>query len=153
MTSSDDAIAALTPGTHGMEPTDGASAEALPRDDGGDTPFQDAVDAFPRFKSLLAYLPVGATEDATDYDGILSYAVEWHAAIIGVAVGATAGTTGDTQLVCGLISTALGLGRINQQASETVTAHLVNEPWYAIAGIAVGYIAVRYGPSVMGGGV
>lgn len=120
----------------------GNPSGSKPRGDGGKTPFQDTLDRYPRLKTLLAYLPTGATEEASDYNGILSYSVEWHAAVIGLAVGATAATTGNVQLVMGLISIALGLGRINQQASEKVKAQLVKEPWYGIFGAAIGYLAI-----------
>lgn len=127
------------------EVTDGGSPDTTPGVQGSKTPFQDALENYPRLKLILAYLPTGATEEATDYDGILSYSVEWHAALIGVSVGMTAATTGETQLVMGLVSLALGLGRINQQASETVKAQLIKEPWYGIAGLAVGWVATQYG--------
>lgn len=133
------------------EVSDGDSPVATPGVDGGETPFQDALNDYPRLKAILAYLPVGATEPTDGYTGILSYSVEWHAAMIGVAVGATAATTGEKQLALGLVSLALGLGRFNQAASEKVKAQLKTEPWYAIVGVAVGYVAVQYGPMVADG--
>lgn len=94
------------------------------------------------FHLVQAFLPLGAKEPEDGYTGLLSYSVEWHTTIMGVSVGAMAATTGDTQQAFALISLALGLGRVQQQAVDTVEAQLREEPWYFIGGVALGYLLV-----------
>lgn len=125
--------------------TDGGSPGVNPGGGGGETPFQDALDNYPRLKVLMAYLPAGATEESTEYDGLLSYSAEWHSAIFGLAAGMTFATTGNMQLILGAISLALGAGRLNQQAAETVKEDLKKEPQYGLAGIAIGFAVAKYG--------
>lgn len=129
--------------------TDGGSEGVNPGGKGGRTPFEDALDNHPRLRILMAYLPVGPTEESTEYDGLLSYRVEWHAAILGLSAGLAAGTTGDLQLVLGLVSIALGIGRVNQQASAKVKSELVKEPWYAVGAAGIGYVVAQYAPELL----
>lgn len=148
----EEASEALTPGVEGMESPEQASAqedkeETITSEPSG----QPAADSsgwrswFRRLQPLLGYLPTGVHEDDTERNGLLSYSVEVHAAIIGLAVGAAAATAGDIQLVMGLVTVGLGVGRAQQQFSDKVTSQIVKEPWYAISGAAVGYLAVYIG--------
>lgn len=136
----------LTPGVNGPGTTLHRVTES---GDGGDS---EEVDGPPpdgdpegwerwyrELKPLLGYLPMGAYEEDTKRDGILSYSVEWHAAIIGVSIGLAAALGGDTELLMMLVGAALGIGRIQQQFSATVTEHLLREPWYALIGAAVAW--------------
>lgn len=95
-----------------------------------------------RLTELVAYLPAGAHEPKSGYTGVLSYSVEWHALMIGLSAGITAATTGDTQRVMGIVTAALGLGRGQQELSDTVTSQIVAEPWYVLAGAGIGYYGV-----------
>lgn len=97
---------------------------------------------YAKLEPLFGYLPTGVHESDTERDGLLSYSVEVHAAIIGLAVGLAAGTTGNAQLALALVSVALGVGRVQQQFSEKVRSQLIKEPWYALSGTAVGYAAL-----------
>lgn len=97
-----------------------------------------------RLAPLLGYLPTGKHEEDTERDGPLSYAVEVHAAAIGVSIGVAAAMAGDMQLVMALITIALGVGRAQQQFSEKVQEQLVKEPVYALAGLVIGYALVDY---------
>lgn len=132
--------------------TDGGSPDATPGVDGEGTPFQDALDNYPRLKVVMAYLPSGATEESTEYDGLLSYSAEWHSTIFGLAAGMTFATTGNTQIILGAISLALGAGRLNQHAAETVKEDLKKEPQYGLAGIAIGFAVAKYGPMIVDAG-
>lgn len=95
-----------------------------------------------RLAPLLGYLPTGRYEEDTERDGPLSYAVEVHSAAIGVSIGVAAAMAGDMQLVMALITIALGVGRAQQQFSEKVQEQVLKEPAYALAGAALGYLAV-----------
>lgn len=128
--------------------TDGGSGGANPRGETSKTPFQDALDRYPRLKVIMAYLPAGPTEESTEYDGLLSYSAEWHSAIFGVALGMTFATTGNMQMILGAVSLILGAGRLNQQAAETVKEDLRKEPQYGLAGIAIGFVVAKYAPQI-----
>lgn len=98
-------------------------------------------------KPLLGYLPTGAHESDSEYDGLFSYSVEIHAAIIGVAAGAFAATTGNLQAVMGLVAVALGIGRVQQP--QKITEQLKREPWYFLAALGITYlILTRDVPSI-----
>lgn len=147
-------------GDDGYEET--PSSALTPGVDGVDTPLQEAETEveqgqpssqptketqswrrwYHKLEPLLGYLPTGVHEEDTDRDGLLSYSVEVHAAVIGGAVGATAATTGSTQLIIALVTIALGVGRVQQQFSETIRLQVLKEPWYAIGGVVGGYLAV-----------
>lgn len=145
MTSSDDASEAWTPATDGVEEQSSADN---PKGSSGQDPPTDTSgwqSWYRRLQPLMGYLPTGVHEDDTERDGFLSYSVEVHAAVIGLAVGAAAATAGDVQLMMALVSIALGVGRAQQQFSDKVRSQLIKEPWYSIAGAAIGYLAVYLG--------
>lgn len=148
MTSSDDAAEAWSPATDGVEGSEEQSSADNPKGSSGQDPPTDTSgwqSWYRRLQPLLGYLPTGVHEDDTERDGLLSYSVEVHAAIIGLAVGAAAATAGDIQLVMGLVTVGLGVGRAQQQFSDKVQSQILKEPWYAISGAAVGYLAVYIG--------
>lgn len=95
-------------------------------------------------KELLGYLPAGAHEPDEGYTGPFSYSVEVHAAVIGMATGIVAGTSGNIQLLVALIDVALLAGRGQQVFTETVTSQLKKEPWYALGMALVWYGIVEY---------
>jgi hypothetical protein len=99
-------------------------------------------------KELLGYLPTGTHEPTEGYTGFLSYSVEVHAALIGIATGAFTATTGDIQMLMGLIDTALLVGRGQQQFTETVTSQIKKEPWYALGFGFLTYLLLTYGNDI-----
>lgn len=78
------------------------------------------------------------TESDSDRGGLLSYAVEWHALAIGAAVGFAAVSTGQYQLAAGVIAIAFGLNRARNRVTKEVAFQIKREPWYFVAGLAVG---------------
>lgn len=131
--------------THEFPGVDGAKPPSQVRTR---TPNEDASSAmtigwqryYRRLKPLLGYLPLGAHESDTEYDGLLSYSVEVHAAIIGIAAGIFAATTGDLQAVMGLVAVALGIGRMQQP--QKVREQIKREPWYFLATFGITYITL-----------
>lgn len=84
------------------------------------------------------WLPDGASESDTARDGLLSYASEWHAAILGLGFGAAGGWLGQPEVAGVGIAVALGLGAA-KRVSQTVAGELRREPWYAVGGVLLGY--------------
>lgn len=82
-------------------------------------------------------LGAGAEAD-TDRDGVLSSRPEWHAAIVGLAVGVTVGASGMWELGVAFVGVTIGVRAARTDALEDVTS----EPWYALglflAGLPVG---------------
>lgn len=146
----EEATDALTPGVEGVETPSQAPAQEDKNELESTEPHaQPAADQsswrswYRQLQPLLGYLPTGVHEEDTDRDGLLSYSVEVHAAVIGVSVGVAAMMGGDMQLVMALVSIALGVGRVQQQFSDKVKSQLIKEPWYALAGAAIGYLAMH----------
>lgn len=85
------------------------------------------------------------TEDAHDYDGVLSYAGEWHALIIGLAAGFTAAVTGQPIVLAGVFSVALGISGVDVGVKfdgRHVAHELRREPWYGIGGGLISYVVM-----------
>lgn len=83
------------------------------------------------------------TEDASEPGGFLSYAGEWHALIIGLGVGFTAGVTGTPLVLASMIAVALGvsgLDGIKSFRGRGVTNELRREPWYAVGSGLIAYV-------------
>lgn len=137
---------ALSPGVRGVDEPMQEDTDEVEQEEPSSQPTADSnwQKWYLRLAPLLGYLPTGEYEEDTERDGVLSYSVEGHASIIGLAIGATAATTGDMQLVMALITLGLGVGRVQQQFSETVREQVLREPWYAFGSAALGYLAVHY---------
>lgn len=140
----EDASSALTPGVDGVESPLQEDTDEVEQ---GEPSGQPAAESnwqkwYLRLAPLLGYLPTGKHEEDTERDGILSYSVEVHAAVIGLSIGMAAATTHDIEIAMTLVAVALGVGRMQQQFSETVRWQLKQEPAYALGGFAVGYLAV-----------
>ena len=73
------------------------------------------------------------SESKSKRDGLLSYAVEWHAVIIGLAVGVTAGLTQRWELAGIAVGLVLGI-----RAAPGKLSQLRREPWYALGGLVIG---------------
>jgi hypothetical protein len=84
-------------------------------------------------------------ENATRYDGFLSYSTEFHALGMGFAVGfgSVAPLPADLKLA---LAGALGVEELvprklfGSGANEHVAAEIRKEPWYAITGIFIGFV-------------
>ena len=81
-----------------------------------------------------------ATEADSEYDGLLSYASENHAAILGFVVCYTLGLPGLGMVV----ATALGLARWKQISNRKAVRELRKEPWYGIGAGFLGYLVQYY---------
>lgn len=84
-------------------------------------------------------------EDATEYDGFLSYAGEWHALIIGLGTGFTAAVAGQPIVLAGLFTVALGISGVDlgvKFRGRGVAHELRREPWYAVGGGLVAYVGM-----------
>lgn len=133
------------PGVNGgRSPLHGSLSPPDPPPQKSDASPQDAsgggwVTWYRRLAPLIAYLPTGTREEDTDRDGILSYSVEVHSAVIGLSIGMAAATTHDVEIAMTLVAVALGVGRMQQQFSEKVQWQLKKEPAYALGGFAIGY--------------
>lgn len=79
-------------------------------------------------------------ETDTDYDGAFSYAVEWHALIIGFTIGFTVYAPMPLE-VKAAIAAALGVEEISGKMwfqKKKVAQEMRAEPYYALAGLFVG---------------
>jgi len=101
--------------------------------------------------SEMVVPPVG-TEEETPRDGVLSTLTEYHALILGSAVGFVALFTGELGLLPVFVVGALGVeaGR-RRGRTETVPAfgEVQKEPWYALGGLAGGAGLAEYGPALL----
>jgi len=96
-------------------------------------------------RKLLAFLKKrsAGTEDATEYDGFLSYPGEWHALIIGLGTGFTAAVTGQPIVLAGLVSVALGISGVEigvKFRGRGVVNELRREPWYGVGAGILAYL-------------
>lgn len=81
----------------------------------------------------------GATrsdERFSDRDGLLSYATEWHALIIGLGSGLGLGIPG----VGAVATAALGLQGSKRISTRKAIQELTQEPWYGIGGSVIGFV-------------
>jgi len=76
------------------------------------------------------------SESESARDGLLSYAVEWHALTLGLAVGLAAGLTQRWELVGIAVAIVLGV-----RAAPGKLSQLRREPWYALGGLVIGIVA------------
>lgn len=84
------------------------------------------------------------SEGESAYNGVLSYAAEWHALAVAFGVG-FAGTVEHSRLVTTYV---LGRGGVKRQLSDDPHIRdLTDEPAYAMAGLAAGR-AARHLPMV-----
>jgi hypothetical protein len=90
------------------------------------------------YYELVMSFIFGATrskERFSDRDGLLSYATEWHAAIIGLGAGLGLGVPG----VAAVAATALGLQIGKRISTRKAIEELQKEPWYGIGGSVIGF--------------
>jgi hypothetical protein len=89
----------------------------------------------------------GATapsESDSARNGLLSYAVEWHAVIVGFAVGLVAGLTQRWELAGAAVAIILSV-----RAAPGKLSQLRREPWYALGGLLLGMIGASI-PAIVG---
>lgn len=89
------------------------------------------------YEAVMGFI-FGATrseERFSDRDGLLSYATEWHAAIIGLGAGLGLGIPG----VAAITATALGLKVGKRISTRKAIRELTQEPWYGIGGSLIGW--------------
>jgi len=85
------------------------------------------------------------SEDATAYDGPLSYRAEWHALIIGLGTGFTAAVTARPIVLAAMFACALGISGVDagiKFRGKGVKRELRREPWYAVGGGIVAYVVM-----------
>lgn len=82
-----------------------------------------------------------ASESDSDRNGLLSYASEWHAGIIGLAAGIGLGVPG----VVVILATALGLKGWQQISNRKAVKELQREPWYGIGASIIGLAGNQFG--------
>ena len=93
-----------------------------------------------------------AREAATERDGFLSYAGEFHAAVIGLGVGASSAVVQEPVVAASVVLATFGLrgaGRARRQLKkvgkpgidESALNEIRREPWYATGATLAGYIA------------
>jgi hypothetical protein len=99
--------------------------------------------------SDLAYRYSRKHETGTDYNGALSYAGEFHALALGLAVGFASIASGAPQVAAGVVLATLGLrgsARFSRALSKigkkkensTALGEMRREPWYAVGGVIIG---------------
>lgn len=103
-----------------------------------------------RIKHILIKRSAGSEADS-DYNGVFSYAGEYHAFIVGLSVGLVSGNLGTPEVALGLMAATLGLKGSEKLsriiAADVAVAEIRREPWYSIGGVVVGYLgsAVAFG--------
>ncbi|MCU4716857.1 hypothetical protein [Halapricum hydrolyticum] len=92
-----------------------------------------------RVRSGIEWLRDGAmasSEAESDRDGLLSTRREWHALVVGLAVGIVAGLTRRWELAGVAVAIVLGVRHAPGRLSQ-----LRREPWYALGGLVLGIVA------------
>jgi len=84
-------------------------------------------------------IPDSTDESETERDGVLSSLREWHAAIVGLAVGVVAALTGSWELAGLFVFATLGLKLGSRHLGD-----VRQEPWYALGFFLVGLVATLH---------
>lgn len=102
---------------------------------------------------LVAFLGLqgmdAPTEDASERDGFLSYAGEFHASLVGLGAGVAAALLGRPELLGLVILVALGVEGVGRFQGRHVGHELRREPWYGIGAALISYLAAG-GYAVLG---
>lgn len=78
------------------------------------------------------------TESDSSRDGVLSYAMEWHALGIGAGAGYAAVAHGNDRIAGAVIAAALTAKRGRDRLVHDAYVNVHAEPWYAVGGLAIG---------------
>lgn len=65
---------------------------------------------------------------------------EVHSTLIGLTIGMMWFSSGNAELAFQLATASLGLSRAHLHLSDTARLQITKEPWYAIFGLAIGYL-------------
>lgn len=122
--------------------TEPDSTDATPGVDDGKTPPQNGSNSGIGWHGLL---PDNSDDDGDGRTGFLSTRKELHVTIAGIAAGIAAAAIGLPALA-GVLGAVVGLDGINRLTNK-VTEQMRHEPWYAIVGIAVGWVLATYAPN------
>ncbi|QLH80969.1 hypothetical protein [Halosimplex pelagicum] len=87
----------------------------------------------------MSLIPSSTDESETERDGLFSTLREFHAAIVGLAVGVVVGLTGHYELAALFVFIALGA----KFGSVKYLSDVRREPWYALGLFLVGLGIVR----------
>lgn len=81
-------------------------------------------------------------ESESERDGLLSYANEWHALIVGLGLGVTAGLANMPSLAYGGVALALGIQGVSKAklSSRKSIREFTSEPWYGAGGVLIGWV-------------
>lgn len=132
-TESNDPPEALTPGIDGAEAAEGQSSDANPR--------EGSKDALPAW--LDWFLPDDSDHDGDGRTGFLSTYMEWHALIIGLAVGTHVAASGDMQLVADLIGVGAAGSRLQKGLPEKYVQQAKSELPYFLLGVGIAILGVH----------
>lgn len=121
-TESDDAAEALTPGIEGVEADEEASN---PKDLAGNL------------------LPDDSDTDNDGRTGFLSTYVEWHALVIGIAVGTVALRTGQFELIMAIVGAGAVGSRAQLGLPEKYLDQAKSELPYFIAGVVIAFVGTQ----------
>lgn len=89
------------------------------------------------------YNPTAPAEKKSEYNGLLSYAGEWHSLTMGLFIGFVSGAADRPELMMILLGVF-----IDEEFTEFSGGKLINklakrdirkEPWYAAGGSLIGY--------------
>jgi len=92
----------------------------------------------------MSWDPDAPTESDSEYDGVLSYATEYHALAVGGVAGLCGALTYGTPmqpaglgLMIAVAATALGVKTSKRLRSALAAREVTKEPWYAVGGLVL----------------
>lgn len=90
-------------------------------------------------------LPDDSDTDNDGRTGVLSTYVEWHALVIGLALGTIAVQTGDLTIIAAIIGAGAAGSRAQLGLPDKYIDQAKQELPYFIAGTILGFLAVQFG--------
>jgi len=91
-------------------------------------------------KRVLDWLvPDSTDESETERDGVVLSLREWHASVVGLAVGVVTALTGSWELAGLFVFVALGAKLDSKHLTD-----IRREPWYALGFCLAGLVATLY---------
>lgn len=122
--------------------------DANPRGGADKTTIGGRVAAFVRW-----LLPDDSDEDGEGRTGFLSTRKEWHALVIGVALGLHLAPGVDVPVLVDVIGSASGLRRLQlaKQIPKKYREQIMDELPYALGAGMLAYLGALYGPQIAAG--